>query len=683
MSNSPALIDFDALDRYEETVSSFLQGNFDKERFVAQRLLLGVYGQRQEGLCMVRSKLPGGRLRADQLAAFAEALERFSKTDVVHLSTRQNIQFHHIPVGDTPELLRILARADITSREAGGNTVRNITSCPLAGVCPKEHTDITPHLEASVGHFVGHPLTEQLPRKFKTSFSGCEADCANGAIHDLGVIATRKDGQPGFKLLVGGGLGSKPLSAITITEFIPETELLPAFEAVVSLHHRFSDRKRRSRSRIKFLVERFGEAELIRLFEEELDRTRAAFGEQPTPQSIWHRPTEIEPVWLAAPRNPVAQRQADRLAVPVHIPHGDINAFQLRGLSKALVELGIEELRVTQDQNLVILNVPTASLSALEASLAALQLALPKAGEDVVACPGTSTCQLGITSSTLIARLLSGGDKDLRIRVNGCHNGCAQSETADIGLYGKGKRHFGRLVPSYAIQLGGSGRPGDLAFNGPEVPAVRVQAAVKRIQDNYVETGAETSSFQEWARAKDKDFFGTLLADLSRVTEFELPMLLRDHGDSEIFKVEHSGPGECAGAKEDPVTTALSDAAYEQGSRDAFVAKRKVDDALESQQSVLYLTGKALLLSEGDAAGVGDLDALLAPLKAALGSDALVIELADLSHQLKVARDELDELLVPPLLSRADEWQSSAAELARQKSLQNAGGILPPLALAR
>ncbi|MBZ0131002.1 MAG: nitrite/sulfite reductase, partial [Rhodocyclaceae bacterium] len=269
MSLLKSLADNDEITHYEEALARYLDLELDAERFTALRLQQGVYGQRQEGVNMVRIKLPGGRLSPLRLAAIAEVAGKHVPQQVAHITTRQDIQLHHVPLAETGAVLRRLASDGVTTREACGNTIRNITACPLAGVCPREHTDVTQHPDDAVAHFLRNPLNQQLPRKVKVSFSGCEADCAQGLIHDLGLVATRRGDKAGFTVLAGGGLGHKPHEAITVAEFIEEPYLLPAMEAVITLHNKYSDRTKRAKSRIKFLVDRFGEDGFVARFNEE------------------------------------------------------------------------------------------------------------------------------------------------------------------------------------------------------------------------------------------------------------------------------------------------------------------------------------------------------------------------------------------------------------------------------
>ncbi len=659
-------------EHFEQLLQNYLNGQIDHTRFMSERLLLGVYGQRQEGLCMVRTKVPGGRLSPRQILGYAEGLAQFSNNEAVHITTRQDIQFHDVPLEQTPALLRLLASYGISSREAGGHTVRNVTGCPMAGVCPREHVDITTHLQHTAHNFVHNPLTQSLPRKFKIAFSGCEADCAEGMIHDLAVIATRQGEKTGFKLLAGGGLGSKPREAIVLEDFIEEEDLLPAVEAILTLHDKHSDRERRTRSRIKFLVERFGSEGFVEKFRQELKRTRSAFDAEKAPRGQWREAQEAEICGRGAPRKILPQHQPDLHVVPVSVPVGDLTVTQLRGLHHLLEQGGYSDIRTSQDQNLAIFHVPTAGLAALVAGLEDLGLGLPKAGSDVAACPGTTSCQLGITSSRAVAHLLDGGSEDLVVRVNGCQNNCARSDIADIGMYGKGRRHFGKLVPTYAIRLGGCGLAGGgLAFSGPEVPAARVPSAVRRIQEAYAGDHEPAESFAVWSRRKGAGYFDDLLADLTQVRESELSQLQRDHGDSRVFRVESTGVGECAGAQVDPLDKLLLDIAYERNLRDAFSAKRKYEDAVESQGNIFTLAVQALLAASGaDNTKPGE-GQLVAMLTEALPDDAVLVqELAELLGSIDSWRREPDELAYPELALRADVWIKKGRSLCRALQAQ-------------
>ncbi|MBI5919415.1 MAG: nitrite/sulfite reductase [Nitrosomonadales bacterium] len=591
--NTDNLSDLEEIERFEQAIKTFAQGGIDPDRFTAIRLHQGVYGQRQQGVNMLRVKVPGGRLTADQLAAVADITATYSQHDIAHITTRQAIQIHYIPLADMPAAMRRLAPTGLTTREACGNTVRNMTACGLAGVCPKEHVDIAAHLDGATAHFLRNPLNQQMPRKFKMSFSGCEADCAQSLLHDAGVIATRRNGQPGFKVKAGGGLGHKPRAAILVDEFVPEAELLFALEALVTLHNKYSNRTLRAKSRIKFLVEKFGEEGFREKYREEFARTRQALAGQPYPQGEWRTPSAGEIPGQGAPRKLFAQRQPGLFVLPLALPLGEITHQQLHGLAAALRTHGLDEVHTTQDQNLAILNVPQHRADALRATLAQVGLAEPQTGDNVVACPGTSTCRLGVTSSTLVAPKLSGGIKDLRIRVSGCHNGCAQPETGDIGVYGEAKRLHGRLVPHYQMYFGGCGmNGGGLALKGPAVPAARVEQAIERVRLAHIASG--DASFYDWTRAQEADYFKTLLSDVIEVKAEDAASVMRDHGDEADFRVLNLGGGECAGASQVLIGANFFEAAHERHYRNALVFQRKYAEAAQCNEAILRLLGGGL-----------------------------------------------------------------------------------------
>jgi sulfite reductase (NADPH) hemoprotein beta-component len=681
MSLLKSLADNDEIAHYEAALARYLDLELDAERFTAIRLQQGVYGQRQEGVNMVRIKLPGGRLSPSRLAAIAEVVERHVPQQVAHITTRQDIQLHHVPLAETGAVLRRLAEDGVTTREACGNTIRNITACPLAGVCPREHTDVTQHLDGAVAHFLRNPLAQQLPRKFKISFSGCEADCAQGLIHDLGLVATRRGERAGFTVLAGGGLGHKPHEAITLAEFIEEQDLLPAMEAVITLHNKYSDRSKRAKSRIKFLVDRFGEAGFIERFNEEFARTRAALAGKPAPRGEWRTAARGPVPGPGAPRIFFAQKQPGLYVVPVSASLGQLTATQLAGLASLLGEFGLDDARTTQDQNLIVLNVPAAQISALTARLAELGLKTPQAGDNVVACPGASTCRLGITTSMHLAPKLSGGSHDLRIRVSGCHNGCAQPETGDIGLYGEGRRLHGKLIPHYQMYFGGDGTSacGSIAIKGPSIPSARIEQAIARVQEAYDEEHVEGERFFGWAQRQGAARFHRLLADLTRVSRFELARLARDHGDAADFRVVSLGGGECASATDAAVGRAFFDAAHERGYREAFVFQRKIEDATACAEAQLKLVGEGLagFLGGGKAKEIADIAAVLRGLTFA-GT------LGERLGRLAEALTGLAEAEAKQVFAAVDEWIVDAAALCQARDPQlDLRGALPAVPALR
>ena len=684
MSMLKSLSDADEIAHYEEALARYLDLELDAERFTALRLQQGVYGQRQEGVNMVRIKLPGGRLDPARLAAIAEVAEKHVPQQVAHITTRQDIQLHHVPLAETGAVLRRLAEDGVTTREACGNTIRNVTACPLAGVCPREHTDVTKHLDGAVAHFLRNPLNQQLPRKVKVSFSGCEADCAQGLIHDIGVVATRRGEQTGFTVLAGGGLGHKPHEAITVAEFIEEQNLLPAMEAVVTLHNKYSDRTKRAKSRIKFLVDRFSEAGFVERFNEEFARTKAALAGKPAPKGEWRAAARGPVPGPGAPRVFFAQKQAGLHVVPVSAPLGQLTAAQLQGLAALLGEYGLSDVRTTQDQNLIVLNVPAARISAFTARLSGLGLKTPQAGDNVVACPGVSSCRLGITTSMHVAPKLSGGRHDLRIRVSGCHNGCAQPESGDIGIYGEGKRLHGKLIPHYQTYFGGDGTSacGAIALKGPSIPAARIEQAIARVQKTYDEEHVEGERFFGWAQRQGAERFQSLLADLTRVTRFELAKLARDHGDAADFRVVSLGGGECASATDVAIGRAFFDAAHERGYREAFVFQRKIEDAAACAEAQLKLVGEGLSSFLGGAKSK-ELTEIVAVLQGLTFAEALGKRLDRIAAALAGLADAV-EAEARQVFAEIDRWIVDAAALCQVRDPQlDLRGALPAVPAPR
>jgi len=666
------LADLLEIDQYERDLQSFRNLEIDAERFTGIRLQMGCYGQRQEGVNMLRVKIPGGRLRPAQLRAIGDALERYSQHQVAHVTTRQDIQIHYIPLEQTPHAMRDLARAGLTTREACGNTIRNVTACPLAGVCSKEHTDVNHHLQTAVRHFLRNPLNQQLPRKFKISFSGCESDCAQAMIHDLGIVAVHRDDADGtrrfgFKILAGGGLGHKPHEAILIEPFLAEHDLLIAMEAVVTLHNKYSDRTKRAKSRIKFLVDRFGAEGFVQRYREEFVRIKEALGPQEFPAAEWRRDVGGRPPESGAPRKVWAQKQEALSVLPLALPIGNLTAAQMRGIADLAEEQGLTDLQTTQDQNLIFLNVPDGLVPQLLAQFKALGLGLPRVGDNVVACPGTSTCRLGITSSTILGPKVDGGEHDLRIRVSGCHNGCAQPESGDIGVYGEGRRLHGKLIPHYQIYLGGDGMSGGgIGRKGPSVPSARIEQAIERLKRAYSEQRVDQESFFSWSRRQEPDYFQRLLTDLIAVTPEQVPSVLRDHGDVADFRVLQLGGGECAGASQQKIGTLFFEAAHERNYRDALKYQRKYAEALTCAEAGLQAVSRAL----ADATATPESENLAAFAEslgtAVADAQPLASELAILSEAVAL-EDAPGEPDISALFARVDAWTIAAAELCQRR----------------
>jgi sulfite reductase (NADPH) hemoprotein beta-component len=414
-------------------------------------------------------------------------------------------------------------------------------------------------------------------------------------LHDLGVIATRRDGEPGFRLLAGGGLGHKPREAVVVAPFVPERELIPAMEAAIELHNTHSDRSKRAKSRIKFLVERFGEEGFRLRWQQAFGRARAAHAAREHLAADWFVPQDGVAPGPGAPREPYAQRQKGLFAVPVAVPLGHASSHQLTGLAVLMRRYGLTEVRTTQDQNFVLRDVPADKVELVVAGLEAVGFGLPAPGADVVACPGTSTCRLGITASQAVAARLPGIAGDVRIRVSGCHNGCAQPETGDIGIYGEGRRLHDRLVPHYQLYLGGDGTGGGrLARKGPSVPVARIESALSRIGAAFRSGALPGERFFAWVHRQADDYFDVLLADLIAVHADELANVLRDVDGATDFKVAQLGGGECAGASQVFIGAAFFASAHERRYRDAFAAQGRDADAIACARAQLRLIAQSV-----------------------------------------------------------------------------------------
>jgi sulfite reductase (NADPH) hemoprotein beta-component len=675
------LVNNEEIDRYEEVVHAFLNGEMDGERFMSFRLQHGIYGQRQDGVHMVRIKAPGGCLGPDHLNTIADCAETYGQNKLAHVTTRQDFQLHYVPTKDTPTVMRKLGAAGLTTREACNNTIRNVTACPLAGVCPREHVDITTHMIGAVERFLRYPLTQQMPRKFKISFSGCETDCAQGMMHDLGIVAVHQNGRFGFKILAAGGLGHKPRHALTVEEFVEEKDLLACMEAIITLHNKYSDRKRRARARIKFLVDKFGAEGFMEKYREELVRTKVAYADYDYPKGKWAMgASHAETPFPGAPRRIIAQKQAGLHVFPIKLPIGDITPAQLRAVAAVMKQEGLGDVRTTQDQNLMLTGVSEESIPRIRAALARVGLGEPKAGDNVVACPGTSTCRLGITSSKAIGAKLSGGPLDLRIRASGCQNGCAQPETGDIGIYGEGKRLHGKLVPHYQMYFGGDGRAnGGIGLKGPSIPVVRIEQAVERVEQTFAKDRSDGESFFHWSRRRGMEFFDELLADLKDVAPEQITSLLRDHGEAEQFRVLQLGGGECAGAAQSLVAANFAEAAHERSYRDAFRLQRQPEDAVECAEQMLRLVGQSLLFLAGRESGA-DLTEIARSLTEALPNSKLGPRLTEFLAGLAEQTDSFEDAALKALSDRMDEWMLDAAETCQGIDRQlDLSASLPPI----
>lgn len=566
------------IEEFVATLEAYERGELSSDAFRQYRLARGIYGQRQAEVQMVRVKIPLGILDAAQLGALADVSERWSR-GFGHVTTRQNFQLHFVKMVDAEPALRRLAEVGLTTREACGNTVRNVTACPHAGTDADEAFDTTPHGEAVVRHFLRNPFCQALPRKFKIALSACKDDCALTPIHDIGLRAMLRtvEGVPtrGFKVVAGGGLSTSPEAAHLVEEFVTEDQLLLVCEAIVRVFDRCGNRENKARARLKYVFRRLGEAGFRAEYEKELAavREREPNG-LPIDAARESRPMgRVSPVTSGeAPRdarafsrwqltNVRAQKQPGFVTATIRLPRGDITTAQFRALADAVLRFGDGTLRTSVDQNVHLPWLPSASLPYFYRALEDMGLGEAGAGTlaDITSCPGADSCNLAVTlsrelASTLSARLdgpaaeLAALARGADIKVSGCPNSCGQHHLATIGFHGAARRVGNRMVPSYQLHLGG-GIDGDGVTFGRQpvkLPAARVGDAVVRLLELYRDERAEGESALHFFRRIDDQRVKAHLADLSTVTpETTTPADYQDLGAGVDF-VLHTGEGECA-----------------------------------------------------------------------------------------------------------------------------------------
>ena len=571
------------IDEYEHEVRRFRDGGWEPDQFMAWRLLRGVYGQRQPDAQMFRIKIPYGGLNADQIDALGIIARDHAPLKKGHFTTRENMQFHHMSLEGAAESMRVLAEVGLTTREACGNTVRNVVGCPMAGVCPDEPFDMTPYAAAYARYFVRHPVTQKMPRKIKSAFSGCENDCAITAIHDVGFLPAKKNGQWGLKMVMGGGLSIMPRIAPTLYEFLPFDEYLKVSEAALRVFDKSAElRKNRMKARVKFLIDRIGIDEFRKLVEEELKGEWAQKSYDPTPLmgipeeeldapnpavfkngDASHDSKDPEyQEWLRT--SVTTQRQAGYNTVLIKIPIGDVWHHQFPKLADITRDYAGSRARVTQGQNLMLRWVPDSALHRVWEDLKDVGFGESGVDEisDVTSCPGTDSCKLGITSSMglgweLRRTLLEEVDtsdplvRGMHIKMSGCPNSCGQHHIANIGFHGGSmKGPGGQQVPSYEMFVGGGYENGDARIGQRlkgKVPAKRAPAMLKEVIQFYKDTRVDNEAFNTFVDRVGVGPLQEITAKHSQLVELNRDTidLYMDWERTTLYKVER-GEGECA-----------------------------------------------------------------------------------------------------------------------------------------
>ena len=558
---------------------AFLAGDIPEDQFRPFRLKHGIYGQRQPGVQMVRCKIPGGMATARQFEQFGRIADEFAGGKG-HLTTRQNVQYHFVPLQRVPDLMHMLADVGLTNREACYNTVRNVTACPWAGLTHDEVFDVRPYAQRVAYAFLRKDLTSNLPRKFKIAFDGCRSrDCVQGAINDVGLRAVIRDGQRGFRMVIGGGLGPLPVEAQLLEEFLPEERLLNKCEAIIRVFNQYGNRKNKNMARMKFVMRERGFAWLQEQIEKEYQNILqnggiawpeivpegfGGFQSKPQPLGdgallpVWNPSRSGDPAydaWLET--NVVEQRQTGYAAVVLRVDQGNLTGDQLRGIGRIAADAGDGFVRVAVDQNLLLAYVPLGRLGQVYQALDALGLAEARAGriDDVITCPGAYSCNLALTKSMNLGAALQEVVRKyddpqverLSIKVSGCPNSCGHHWIGDFGFYGNARKIDGKEVPFYQMLLGGGYDDQGIMRFGlavQSIPARLAPAAVERVIGHFMANRQPGESFRQYVMRYRVETFRELTNEFAKPADL-FPEIYQDWGDEQTYSLQ-LGRGECA-----------------------------------------------------------------------------------------------------------------------------------------
>jgi sulfite reductase (ferredoxin) len=602
-------------------IYAYQRGQEDEDRFKHYRLTRGVYGQRQIGVHMFRTKIPFGHITPDQLIALANISEKYTNGRL-HITTRQNIQLHYVKLNDSPAIWKELSEAGMTAREACGNTVRNLTASPLAGVDPEEPFDVSPYVYASFDYFLRNPICQEMGRKIKPAFSSSEKDSAFTYFHDFGFIPRIQNGVKGFKVVVGGGLGAVSMVAPTAFEFLEADRIIPFMEAAIRVFDRYGEREKRMKARMKYLLKDLGLERFMELVAAEMpaiaNKTYAideslvpSLGKVPgdnfEPAEPLH--AKLYGEWLRT--NVLEQRQGGYRAVAIRIPLGNLEAEQARLLAGLIKEFASDDIRLSVQQGMVLRYVPPSALPFLFNGLYALNLGLPgyDTTADITACPGTDTCVLGVTNSTGLAKVLEDlvrdefpemvTEDDIRIKISGCMNGCGQHMAANIGFHGSSIRVGQKIAPAMQVVVGGGIAPdgrGFVAEKVIKVPTRRIPQVIRDLFGDYKENASEGEYYNDYVIRQGRRYFYNVLkslGDSKTITAEEF----YDWGQDEAYRQE-IGVGECAGVSLDVIGAILNDASDKVIAAGQSVKGEAWADAGYHAYSAMITAAKALLLAE-------------------------------------------------------------------------------------
>jgi len=621
----------------ERKIRQFKEGNLDEEKFRSLRLARGVYGQRQPGVQMIRIKLPYGKVSARQLRRISDVADEYS-TGRLHITTRQDIQIHYVELERTPELWAELEKDEVTLREACGNTVRNVTASETAGIDPDEPFDVSPYAQAVFEYFLRNPIGQEMGRKFKVSFSSSDADTGLSYMHDLGFIAKIENNIRGFKIMLGGGLGSQPRHADELYSFLPTDKIIPLMEGVIRVFDRYGERKSRAKARMKFLLKDLGLDGFKALLKEEekavpyksypiiankYPTTVIADAVAPKQQI---EDSEAFEIWKTT--NLIPQKQEEYVAIGVKVLLGDFYTDKARQLADLIETYAASEIRLSLRQNILIPFVKKDLVPFFYTQLKKLGFAEPGYNKalDITACPGTDTCNLGIASSTGIAEELERvikseypqyiSNPDVVIKISGCMNACGQHNMAHIGFQGMSIRTKDKLVaPALQVLLGGGNLGnGNARFADKviKIPSKRGPEALRFILDDF-EANSKGSSYEVYYAEKGEYYFYELLKPLADIENLTAADFI-DWGSTDKYK-KAIGVGECAGVVIDLVATLLFESEEKIANSKAAITEEKWAASIYHTYASMVNAAKALLISEKTktnthASIIGDFDTL-------------------------------------------------------------------------
>jgi sulfite reductase (ferredoxin) len=621
VENKHAIVERDIIE-LRDKIAAFKSGVLAEDKFKALRLARGVYGQRQQGVQMIRIKLPFGKVTPNQLRRIAAVSDEYS-TGNLHITTRQDIQIHYVSLDRTPELWADLEKDDVTLREACGNTVRNVTASPTAGIDKNEPFDVAPYADLVFRYFLRKPFGQELGRKIKIAFSSSDADDAFTFIHDFGFIPKIEHGERGFKVLVGGGLGAQPILAHVAYEFLPESKIIPFIEASIRIFDRYGERNSRNKARMKYLIQKIGFEAFQELVQKEIkavqyneatdfvtfEQNIVLSGTLPSislTDLIEQTANEPFKTWLQT--NVFEQKQEGYYGVYVKVLLGNFNTDQARTLATIVEQYASEDIRFTIDQSLLLKFVKADDLIALYHELEKIGLASSgwNSLADVTACPGTDTCNLGISNSTEVAVVLEDlirseypellHENNIKIKISGCMNSCGQHGLAHIGLHGSSIKAANGTLPALQLLLGGGSLGnghGRIAEKVIKFPSKRILDVLRTLLNDYQENENDESFNAYYDRQGNKYFYDLLkpLADTTNVIDTDYI----DWGNEDKFKTA-IGVGECAGVMIDLVATLLVDADEKLALADLSFQNGAWGDSIYHSYAAAIHAAKALLI---------------------------------------------------------------------------------------